>query len=160
MGRIPNIKIDGLKLDEAIRKAEGSGFNQGKISQFIMCKDKSYYSGMLRRNEISGDTLQRVCEYYDLDKDDFIITEKSKKQEIQRIADTQNYDNLILLLTGIDKTLKELLAAQKSTQFMINEMKNNLMKSNSNEKAILDKIESIEKSGNARNHTYSKFKGA
>lgn len=158
MGRPANIKIDGKKLDEDIRNHEGSKFNATKISKFIMGKNTTYYCQSIKENNMSEEVLNRVCQYYELDKSDYIVTADVEKQKIQQKADTQNYDNLILLLTGIDRTLKELLAAQKSTQFILNEMKGDLMKSNSNSKAILEKIESFEKSNNARNHTYSKFR--
>lgn len=158
MARPANLKIDGAKLDEAIKKAEGIKFNQSKVSQFIMGRDKTYYSGTIKKNEINAEVLDRVCDYYELDKNDYIITEATEKKQIQEKADTQNYDNMILLLTSIDKTLKELLASEKSTQFILNEMKNNLMKSNTNEKNILDKLDDVAKSNTAKANTYNKFR--
>ena len=122
-------------------------------------RDKTYYRGTIKKNEINAEVLDRVCDYYELDKNDYIITEATEKKQIQEKADTQNYDNMILLLTSIDKTLKELLASEKSTQFILNEMKNNLMKSNTNEKNILDKLDDVAKSNIARSNTYNKFRG-
>ena len=160
MGRTPNIKIDGSKLDEAIKKVEGDKFNQGKVSQFIMGRDKTYYSGTVKKNEISPEVLDRVCSYYEFDKEDFIVTAETEKKEIQQKADTQNYENVLTYLKGIDGLLREVLATQKSTNFILNEMKNNLIKSNTNEKALLDKIDAVSKSAMVRSNTYSKFKGA
>ena len=152
------VKIDGKKLDAAIKKVEGDKWNQSKISCYIMNMKKSYYCYAVTNNLMNPEVLDRVCQYYDLDKDDFIITAEDEKKQIQQQADTQNYDNLILLLTGIDKTLKELLAAEKSTQFILNEMKNNLIKSNSNEKQICDLLEAAEKRKQAYHHTASKLR--
>ena len=157
-GRAPRIKFNAQKFDEDIRKHEGSRFNQSKISEFIMGRNSTYYCEALKEEKIAEEILEKVCKYYELDKNDYIITADVEKQQIQQKADTQNYDNLILLLTGIDKTLKELLAAEKSTQFILNEMKNNLMKSNANEKQILETLESVNKSNTAKHNTYNKFR--
>ena len=55
-----------------------------------------------------------MCDYYDLNSDDYVVTEEVEKQIIQEKADTQNYDNVILLLTSIDKSLREILTQIKS----------------------------------------------
>ena len=124
MARQPNLKIDGELLDIHIRRAEGDKFNQTKISQFILGKDKTYYSKTLLQGSISEECLERVCNYYDLDKTEYIITDEVEKKNIQQKADTQNYENIIVLLTAVDRTLVELLAQQKTT----NEMMRNLLR--------------------------------
>lgn len=108
MGRTPKTKVNMKLLDSHIKEKEGSAFDPSKISKFIMGKGDTYYRVALRTGCVVDDVLDRVCEYYGFDKQDYIITEETKKVEVQKQADTMNYENVILLLTGIDKTLKEL----------------------------------------------------
>ena len=152
------IKIDGKKLDAAIKAAEGDKWNQAKISCYIMNMKKSYYCYAVTNNLMNPEVLDRVCQYYDLDKDDFIVTAEDEKKQIQQQADTQNYENVLTYLKGIDGILRELLSTQKSTNFILNEMKNNLIKSNSNEKDICDLLAAAEKRKQAYHHTASKIR--
>ena len=78
---------------------------------------------------------------------------ETEKKEIQKQADTQNYENVILLLQGIDKTLQELLAQQKSTNYILGELKTSMMNDVKNNKEILGKLENLEK----RQQRYGKY---
>jgi len=157
-GRAPRVKFNAQKFDEDVRKHEGTRFNQSKISEFIMGRNATYYCEALKEERIAEEVLEKACKYYELDKVDYIITEETEKKQIQQKADTQNYENVLTYLKGIDDLLRELLAAEKSTQFILNEMKNNLMKSNTNEKAMIEKLEAVEKREQAKHNTYTKFK--
>lgn len=145
MARPQKIKINVALLDKNIRAIENGNFNQAKISKFVMGKCSTYYSEMLKNGTIAEEVLDRVCEYYDLTKKDYIITEEDVQKEIQQKADTQNYENLIVLLTGIDKALKEILAQQKSTNFLLGELKTNAANDNKFSKEIIQKLENLEK---------------
>ena len=145
MARPQKIKINVTLLDKNIRDNENGNFNQAKISKFVMGKGDTYYSEMLKNGTVAEEVLDRVCEYYDLTKKDYIITEEDVQKEIQQKADTQNYENLIVLLTGIDKTLKEILAQQKSTNFLLGELKTNAANDNKFSKEIIQKLENLEK---------------
>ena len=147
MGRTPNIKVNMELLDKHIREKEGGNFNQNKVSKFVMGKGSTYYCEAIKSGTLNPEVLDRVCEYYEFTKEDYLVTDETKKVQIQKQADTMNYENVILLLTGIDKTLKELLAQQKSTNYSLNELRNAVFNTNKNSKDILEKLENIEKRG-------------
>lgn len=153
MGRVPKIKINATLLDSKIKELEGSSFNQGKISKFVMNKGNTYYCEMLKNQTVAVEVLDRICEYYELDKNDFIITEEIAKKQIQEQANTQNYENLIVLLSGINKTMQEQLAQQKSTNYLLGEIRTSLLNENKNTKSILEKLEHLEK----RQSKYNKY---
>ena len=153
MARPQKIKINVTLLDKNIRDNENGNFNQAKISKFVMGKGDTYYSEMLKNGTVAEEVLDRVCEYYDLSKEDYIVTKETVQKEIQQKADTQNYENLIVLLTGIDKSLKEILAQQKSTNFLLGELKTNATNDNKFSKEIIQKLENLEK----RQQKYGKY---
>ena len=145
MGRQPNIRINGELLDKHIKEIEGEKFDASKISTFILGRDKTYYKKCLLQNSLAEDVLDRVCKYYELTKDDYIITEEKVKETIQQKADTMNYDNVILLLQGIDTAMKELLAQQKTTNYYLKELYTNSTNDTKLKKEILQKLENMEK---------------
>lgn len=153
MGRTPNIKFNGELLDKKIKEIEKDSFNQGKVSIYIMGKGRSYYCDCIKNGTIAESVLDRVCTYYEFDKKEFIVTEETVKKDIQEKADTQNYENVIILLQGIDRTLKELLAQQKSTNYLLGELKTSAMNDTKNSKDILGKLENLEK----RQQRYGKY---
>ena len=147
-GRPANIKIDGAKLDAAIRASEGDKFNQGKISRIIMGRDKSYYRIAIKENSINSEVLDKVCEYYELNRDDYLApTPSATPVNLEFVATSTSApvgldsDKLIELLTSIDKSLQEIAASERATQFVLSEIQNSLLKSNSNEKTIIDKLD-------------------
>lgn len=158
MGRTPKTKVNMKLLDSHIKEKEGSAFDYSKISKFIMGKGDAYYRVALRSECMANDVLDRVCEYYGFNKQDYIITEETKKKEVQKEADTLNYENVILLLTGIDKTLKELLGQQKSTNYLINELRTDLAKDNKINKEILGKLETVEKRSKKYDSSHPSYK--
>ena len=170
-GRKPNIRIDGAKLDEAIRNFEGDRYNRSKISRIIMGKDKTYYSMTVREGSINEATLNRVCEYYGFTAADFIVkdTPEADSNYIPPVAantpvpittiipvDSENSAKIIELLTSIDATLKELVAAEKATQFILNDVTNNLIKSCSNQKTMMETLNEMSKRRNGHHNTVTK----
>lgn len=153
MPRPQKIKINATLLDKYIRDNENDNFNQAKISKFVMGKGDTYYSEMLKNGTVAEEVLDRICEYYELDKKDFIITDEIAKKQIQEQANTQNYENLVLLLTGINKTMQEQLAQQKSTNYLLGEIRTSLLNENKNTKSILEKLDNLEK----RQSKYNKY---
>ena len=145
MARPQKIKINVTLLDKNIRAIENGNFNQAKISKFVMGKGDTYYSEMLKNGTVAEEVLDRVCEYYDLSKEDYIVTKETVQKEIQQKADTQNYENLIVLLTGIDKTLKELLAQQKSNNYMLQQIQTYMANENKFSKDIITILDKQEK---------------
>ena len=145
MARPQKLKINVTLLDKNIREKENGNFNQSKISKFVMGKGETYYSEMLKNGTVAEEVLDRVCEYYELTKKDYLITEETVKKEIQQKADTQNYENLIVLLTGIDKTLKELLAQQKSNNYMLQQIQTYMANENKFSKDIITILDKQEK---------------
>lgn len=143
MAREKNLKVDSEKIDKVVRNIDG-----GKC-------DTYYTTIVLKDHAISKDAYERLCEYYGLTAEEFIVTEEKEKQLIQEKADTMNYENVILLLTGIDKTLKELLAAQKSTNYILGEIKNGQVSANQNGKKIIELVDNIDKNRRPSARKYS-----
>ena len=139
-GRTPNLTIKGESLNNDIKAIEKNGFNSAKISTFIMGKGKMYFAQAVKNNKMARASLEKVCGYYDLDTEDYIVTEEVEKQIIQEKADTLNYDNIILLLTSIDKTLKEILAQTKSNGINAGYIRNDINAVGNVGKTILEKI--------------------
>lgn len=167
-GRKPNIDVDAVKLDAAIQNAEGEKFVRTKISEIIMGRDKTYYRHMMDRNKISPEVLKRVCKYYGFNEKDYLLENHVKSEDTQKIAiqpvpvatyigpDPENSQKMIEILTSIDKTLKDLLAADKATQFILNDIVNNQIKSNSNQKTIIETLEEYTKKRNSHHSSVTK----
>lgn len=156
MAREKNLKIYSEKLDKVIRAAEGDKYDAKRISKFVLGKCDSYYSkSVIQNHNISKDAYERLCEYYNLKPEDYILTEAKEKEVIQEKADTQNYENIIILLTGIDKTLKELLATQKSTNYILGEIKNGQVTNNQNSKKVIELVDNIDKNRRPPARKYS-----
>lgn len=139
--RTPNLTINGEKLDKDIKNIEKTSFNAAKISTFILGKSKTYYNIALRDNKMSKDALDRVCEYYDLDTQDYIITEEMEEKAAQEKVSDQNYENLILILTSIDRSLKEIISHTKSTSMGIEDLKSSLTVATKLEREILETVD-------------------
>lgn len=154
MIRLPNIKINGELLDKQVKSIEGDKFDPKKVSEFIMSKGDTYYAKSIKDGTMSADALDKLCKYYDLNKKDYIITEAQAKQEVQKQVDNINHENLLIALGNIDKLLREMLAQQKSTNYILGEMRNSMITFGKNQKDMISKLESIEKKGNMR---YGKY---
>ena len=139
-GRTPNVTIKGEVLNKHIMAIEKGGFNAAKISTFIMGKGKMYLTQSIKNNTMARASLDKLCDYYDLNSDDYVVTEEVEKQIIQEKADTQNYDNVILLLTSIDKSLREILTQIKSNNINMGYIRNDINSVGGVSKAILEKI--------------------
>lgn len=156
MGRERNLKLYSEKLDKVIRDAEGDKYDPKRISKFVLGKCDSYYSKtVIKDGNISQDAFDRLCEYYSLKPENYILTDEKEKEVIQEKADTQNYENIIVLLTGIDKTLRELLATQKSTNYILGEIKNGQVASNQNSKKVIELVDNIDKNRRPPARKYS-----
>lgn len=109
MSRGVTINVDGRKLDEAIRKIEGKNYKGTKISTFILRKDFSYYSKVVRTGVCNKEVFNTLCNYYDLNEADYIITEPvvvetEKKSETEVPATNEA---LITLLTNLYKVERD-----------------------------------------------------
>lgn len=156
MPREKNLKIYSDKIDKIVKDAEGDKYDPKRISKFVLGKGDTYYTkSILKDGNISKDAYERLCEYYNLKPEDYILTEKKEKEIIQEKADTMNYENVIILLTGIDKTLKELLATQKSTNYILGEIKNGQVASNQNGKKVIELVDNIDKNRRPPARKYS-----
>ena len=106
---------------------------------------------MCRKNgEINSGSLDRVCEYYNLDKEDYIgkaVEPEPKKESNVDQSMQQNYENIIIMLAGFDKTMKELLTQLKTTNFLLNELKTSAMNDNKFNKEIVEKLDQINGKG-------------
>ena len=153
LSRQPNIKINAELLDKQIKSLEGDKFDPKKVSEFIMSRGDTYYSKSIKDGAMALDALEKLCKYYDLDKKDYIITDQQEKQEVQKQVDNTNYENMLIAFGNVDKLLREILAQQKSTNYILGELRNNLIISNKNQKDIVNKLEAIEK----RQNRYGKY---
>lgn len=150
-GRTPNIKINGEQLDKDIKNIEKTSFNAGKISTFILGKSKTYYTVSIRENNMSKDTLDRLCGYYDLDAEDYIVTEEMETKAVQEQVTDQNYENLILVLMSIDRSLKEIVSHTKTTNMGIEDLKSSMTGVMKLEREILENVDKKHKSGTSSN---------
>lgn len=156
MPREKNLKIYSDKIDKIVKDAEGNKYDPKRISKFVLGKGDTYYTkSILKDGNICKDAYERLCEYYNLKPEDYILTEAKEKEVIQEKADTMNYENIIILLTGIDKTLKELLATQKSTNYILGEIKNGQVINNQNSKKVIELVDNIDKNRRPPARKYS-----
>jgi len=156
MAREKNLKVDSEKIDKVIKDIDGDKYDPKRISKFVLGKCDTYYTTIvLKDHAISKDAYERLCEYYGLGSEEFIVTEEKEKQLIQEKADTMNYENVILLLTGIDRALKELLAAQKSTNYILTAIKESQTKEIQNDNKIIELVDNIDKNRRPAARKYS-----
>jgi len=156
--RKPNIKINGEALDTDIRKAEGNRYNQSNISTIIMGRAKSYYAQCICKNSMEENVLDKLCTFYDLDKIDYVITEEAEKAAIIKQVDNLNYENILTLLASIDKSLREILAQEKSNQFTLGEIQNAILTGNGHSKASLEILQTQEKRKQNYHNTTNKLR--
>ena len=145
-----NIKFNFEKLDNDIKRIEGENYSQVRIDKFVLGRSSGYYRMCRKNGEINNDVLNRVCEYYNLDKDDYIgkaVEPEPKKESNVDQSMQQNYENIIIMLAGFDKTMKELLTQLKTTNFLLNELKTSAMNDNKFNKEIVEKLDQINGKG-------------
>lgn len=142
MPRKANIAFDGKKLDQDIKKLEGSRYSQAKISEIIMGNGSTYFSNAINRELISEESLKKVCSFYNLNIADYIITEKDKKEAMKKEVDSTNFENILVHLAAINKLMAELLAQQKSTNYMLGQMTDKIQMIQKSSKEINDKVDS------------------
>ena len=105
------IMVDGRKLDAKIREIEGKNYKGTRISTFILRRDFSYYSKVVRTGVCNREDFATLCSYYELNQDDYILpetvevthTSEAKSEETA----TPNNDALVAILTNIYQTNKE-----------------------------------------------------
>ena len=145
-----NIKFNFEKLDNDIQRIEGENYSQSRIDKFVLGRSNGYYRCCRKNGEINSGSLDRVCEYYGLEKEDYIgkaVEPEPKKESNIDQSMQQNYENIIIMLAGFDKTMKELLTQIKTTNFLLNELKTSAMNDNKFNKEIVEKLDQINGKG-------------
>ena len=132
MAKQKNIRIDQEKLDKVIKAIEGDKYSPKRISKFVLGKSDSYYSkSVLTNGNISKDTLDRLCEYYDLKADDFLVPQlditSPPAVAVAAVPDVSyvrgiDGETLFTMLGDINKALVELVALQKATNSMLGDL--------------------------------------
>ena len=110
------VKIYGEKLDKHIKEIEGKNFKGVKISTFILGADQTYYSKSINSGTININQLDKLCAYYDLDKNDYIVTTEEPKPVT--IDSTSNNGQLDTIIVG----LNVLYEAQKQNNELMSQM--------------------------------------
>ena len=133
MAKQKNIRIDQEKLDKVIKAIEGDKYSPKRISKFVLGKSDSYYSkSVLTNGNISKDTLDRLCEYYDLKAEDFLQPSEvtlvppatgvaAAVLDVPYVSGIDG-ETLFTMLGDINKALVELVALQKATNSMLGDL--------------------------------------
>lgn len=131
MAKQKNIQINQEKLDNVIKAIEGDKYSPKRISKFVLGKSDSYYSkSVLTNGNISKDTLDRLCEYYDLKAEDFLpqlditLPPAAAVAVVPDVSYVSGIDGetLFTMLGDINKALVELIALQKATNSMLGDL--------------------------------------
>ena len=131
MAKQKNIQINQEKLDNVIKAIEGDKYSPKRISKFVLGKSDSYYSkSVLTNGNISKDTLDRLCEYYDLKAEDFLPQLDITSPPAVAVAAVPDVpyvsgidgETLFTMLGDINKALVELVALQKATNSMLGDL--------------------------------------
>ena len=131
MAKQKNIQINQEKLDNVIKAIEGDKYSPKRISKFVLGKSDSYYSkSVLTNGNISKDTLDRLCEYYDLKAEDFLPQPDITSPQVTAVAAVPDVpyvsgidgETLFTMLGDINKALVELVALQKATNSMLGDL--------------------------------------
>ena len=133
------INVDGRKLDYDIKKIEGKNFKGTRISTFILKRDFSYYSKVVRTGVCNVDDFKTLCAYYELKEDDYII----KKEEPTKVTSAETASktpsqivNLDALIVGINKMYQIQKDNSGIMLEMLQELENANKKINSLENAL------------------------
>ena len=131
------INVDGRKLDYDIKKIEGKNFKGTRISTFILKRDFSYYSKVVRTGVCNVDDFKTLCAYYELKEDDYIIKKEEPKEITHNEETTKtpsqivNLDALIIGINNLyqiekanNENIGELLRELKVTNTKINRLEN------------------------------------
>lgn len=72
------VNINGARLQKDLAGKAKESFS--KISTFILNNSESYLSQACSKNAIGVTQLNKLCNFYGLDKDDYIIEEEKQEQ--------------------------------------------------------------------------------
>lgn len=168
MAKNTNFPYDAKKLDDDIRNIDGERYNQSKISTFIIGRCDTYYSQAFKKEAISKEALSKICKYYSLKEKDYLLPDAPRKSKVEEAKNVEEkvVEKPIVVNIDIDpiikaieamkedmnkhtKILEELVAQQKSANFVLNQALDRLSSIQKFEKDILDKIPAN------RNRTYN-----
>lgn len=101
------VRIDFEKLENHIKEIEGSRFAGTRIAEFIMGYDKTYWTAMKKDKKCNIKGLDKLCAYYNLNKNDYIVIEEVKAESTPEKKEVLNIDTLIVGLNQIYEIEKQ-----------------------------------------------------
>lgn len=134
------VRLDGKKLDAVIRQIEGDNYKGIKISQFILHRDVSYYSKIIRNGVCNAEDFKTLCAYYELNEEDFIFNEPENNSnettaKVKPIAPSSD-KNVELLVVGLNKMYELEMNNQKLLNDLLTEIRATNVKMNRLENAL------------------------
>lgn len=128
---------DTVKINSELLKKDldGVGISCNKISEMILNKGPGYLSDCFRRSGMSETNLNKVCSFFSLKAEDYILRNKPKEEketpatpEVATPVVGIDTSSLLAGLHAINETLKASLAMQTETRKKLNTLENALGK--------------------------------
>lgn len=126
------VNIDADKLETHIRAIEGDRFAGTRIAEFIMGYDKTYWTSMKRDKKCNVKALEKLCAYYNLNKEDYLVTEKPEEP---KAVESKPVD-IELLIAGLNKLYEVEKANGEKMDAIIEQLRISNTKSNRLENAV------------------------
>lgn len=176
MARKPNVRYDAQKLDAAIREIDGERYTATNVGTIVMGKGNTYYFNCLKKNLIAEDALDRVCKFYKLKKKEYLLPDESKIEvpaepipadtpvvpttepaqadPIKVIAELPEIDMnpIVEQLIVQNKLLTDQIAQQKSTNYLLEQVVDRLIKIKGSDESILKILQDREKKFQNKNN--------
>lgn len=147
MAREKNLRIKAEDLNKKIKSIEGANFGSRKISEFILGKGINYYKDCLKTKTMCKASLERLCNYYNLNIDEYIVKDTPQPVKQEEVSNPISNDlnllneNLVKTLGSIDRHLQELICHQRTTNIILKDILQKEERSNKNQNDILDILE-------------------
>lgn len=119
------VSINSIELKADLVKKCGASFSSNKISKFILNKSETYLRKSFENGRIKYGHLETLCEFYELRPAESYILEDSKPSEDGKSMNQKDYENLVVYLSSIDKSLSTLVATMRTQNYILSEMKEN-----------------------------------
>ena len=174
-----NVVCDVKKLDEDIKAVAGDLYSRSNISMFVIGKARGYYNVVMSKQRISEIALNKVCKYYHLNKEDYIIkpeltlvppsipfsaveeepnnevvtTDSTNSEILEKLSKiTEQLEAVAKSFTKVTSVLGTCYAEEKSMSYLLSQLHDKLSQHCKNEKEMLDKLE--------QNTRYSRNRGS
>ena len=136
------INVNGEKLANVIYKKSPQGTKLSNVSKWLLGMAESYLSNCLNLNQIGEDQFNRLCDFYGLRKDDYIVSvqivDDVKEKPVG--AEVTAFNSLYEVLKKVSEQNETIIKNQEKVLAVLGVMNSNLYNNTEKVKAIFTEV--------------------